>query len=72
MCLWTCHFNAAEANIAKPVCPGFVGPSEEMADTIFVSNLPEDVGEVQLAEHFGAIGLIKVWLYFFILSPPLL
>nr|XP_054918719.1 ribosomal large subunit pseudouridine synthase B-like isoform X3 [Dermacentor andersoni] len=35
-------------------------PSEEMADTIFVSNLPEDVGEVQLAEHFGAIGLIKI------------
>ncbi|KAK8764922.1 hypothetical protein V5799_032470, partial [Amblyomma americanum] len=39
---------------------GFVGPSEEMADTIFVSNLPEDVGEMQLAEHFGAIGLIKI------------
>ncbi|KAL1414315.1 hypothetical protein MTO96_007560 [Rhipicephalus appendiculatus] len=36
------------------------GPSEEMADTIFVSNLPEDIGEVQLAEHFGAIGLIKI------------
>uniref|UniRef100_A0A6M2CVH2 Putative rna-binding protein fus n=1 Tax=Rhipicephalus microplus TaxID=6941 RepID=A0A6M2CVH2_RHIMP len=36
------------------------GPSEEMADTIFVSNLPEDVGEIQLAEHFGAIGLIKI------------
>ncbi|XP_049270552.1 uncharacterized protein LOC119389953 isoform X4 [Rhipicephalus sanguineus] len=35
-------------------------PSEEMADTIFVSNLPEDVGEIQLAEHFGAIGLIKI------------
>ncbi|KAH6933782.1 hypothetical protein HPB50_018261 [Hyalomma asiaticum] len=38
----------------------FHGPSEEMADTIFVSNLPEDVGEIQLAEHFGAIGLIKI------------
>lgn len=39
---------------------GFLGPSEEMADTIFVSNLPEDVSENHLAEHFGAIGLIKV------------
>ncbi|EEC20376.1 RNA binding protein, putative [Ixodes scapularis] len=36
------------------------GPSEEMADTIFVSNLPEDVSENHLAEHFGAIGLIKI------------
>ncbi|KAH8042190.1 hypothetical protein HPB51_021274 [Rhipicephalus microplus] len=56
-----------EAEVASRAIQGIVdrntvvrGPSEEMADTIFVSNLPEDVGEIQLAEHFGAIGLIKI------------
>ncbi|UYV68396.1 FUS [Cordylochernes scorpioides] len=33
---------------------------EEQKDTIFVSGLPEDVGETDLAEHFGSIGVIKI------------
>ncbi|XP_076334174.1 uncharacterized protein LOC143238106 isoform X3 [Tachypleus tridentatus] len=52
---------------------GYGGPEAElMVDTIFVSGLPEDVTEQQLAEHFGCIGLIKmdrrtgkpkIWIY---------
>lgn len=33
---------------------------EEMPDTVFVSGLPDDVEEGQLADFFGAIGIIKV------------
>lgn len=41
-------------------------------DTIFVSGLPEDTTDEQLAEHFGQIGIIKydkkndckkIWIY---------
>lgn len=41
-------------------------------DTIFVSGLPEDTTEAQLAEYFGQIGIIKfdkkndcpkIWIY---------
>lgn len=41
-------------------------------DTIFISGLPDDATEDQLAEHFGQIGLIKydkkndckkIWIY---------
>lgn len=30
-----------------------------MEDTIYISNLPQDVTEEKLAEHFGSIGIIK-------------
>lgn len=41
-------------------------------DTIFISGLPEDTTEEQLAEHFGQIGIVKfdkknncpkIWIY---------
>lgn len=28
-------------------------------DTIYITNLPQDVTEEKLAEHFGSIGIIK-------------
>ncbi|CAO3690805.1 unnamed protein product [Rhizopus microsporus] len=43
-----------------------------MEDTIYISNLPQDVTEEKLAEHFGSIGIIKtdkklrkpkIWIY---------
>ncbi|XP_077995332.1 uncharacterized protein LOC144448872 isoform X11 [Glandiceps talaboti] len=33
---------------------------EQQEDTIFVSGLDPSVGELQLAEHFGQIGIIKI------------
>ncbi len=33
---------------------------ETQEDTIFIQNLPKDVTESSLAEHFGGIGVIKV------------
>jgi RNA-binding protein len=34
--------------------------TEEVQDTVFVSGLPEDATEAQIAEYFGSIGVIKV------------
>ena len=33
-------------------------------DTVFIQNLPKDVSEATLAEHFGGIGVIKVRVHF--------
>ena len=33
---------------------------EDQTDTIFVSGLPDDVDENELARFFGSIGIIKV------------
>ena len=33
---------------------------ETQEDTVFIQNLPKDVTEQMLAEHFGGIGVIKV------------
>lgn len=33
---------------------------EQQQDTVFVSGLPDDVTEEEIASHFGAIGLIKI------------
>ena len=33
---------------------------ETQEDTVFIQNLPKDVTEQTLAEHFGGIGVIKV------------
>jgi RNA recognition motif-containing protein len=30
-----------------------------MEDTIYISNLPQEVTEEKLASHFGSIGIIK-------------
>lgn len=38
--------------------------TEEVQDTVFVSGLPEDATEAQIAEYFGSIGVIKVWKIF--------
>ena len=32
---------------------------ENQEDTVFIQNLPKDVTEQMLAEHFGGIGVIK-------------
>lgn len=29
-------------------------------DTVYITNLPQDVTEEKLAEHFGSIGIIKI------------
>ncbi|XP_064461451.1 uncharacterized protein LOC135371278 isoform X4 [Ornithodoros turicata] len=71
------HLVVTEADKVAPGCTEIgedvvVTRPEEMTDTIFVSNLPEDVAESQLSEHFGSIGLIKldkktgknkIWIY---------
>lgn len=50
----------------------FISLVEEQNDTVFVSGLPEDTTEVQLADYFGSIGIVKmdkktgkhkVWIY---------
>ncbi len=33
---------------------------ETQQDTIFIQNLPKEIGEQGLADHFGGIGVIKV------------
>ncbi|KAG0171951.1 hypothetical protein DFQ28_010585 [Apophysomyces sp. BC1034] len=33
---------------------------QKMADTIYISNLPQDVDEEKLAAHFGSIGVLKI------------
>lgn len=37
---------------------------ETQEDTVFIQNLPKDVSEATLAEHFGGIGVIKVRVHF--------
>ncbi|KAL0086511.1 hypothetical protein J3Q64DRAFT_1740393 [Phycomyces blakesleeanus] len=46
---------------------------QKQADTIYISNLPQDVDEEKLAAHFGSIGVLKIdrktrkpkiWIYF--------
>ena len=36
------------------------GDMQSQPDTIFVQGLPTEVGEREIAAHFGAIGVIKV------------
>lgn len=33
---------------------------QKIDDTIYISNLPQDVTEEKLAAHFGSIGIIKI------------
>ncbi|KAF7721487.1 hypothetical protein EC973_004644, partial [Apophysomyces ossiformis] len=46
---------------------------QKIADTIYISNLPQDVDEEKLAAHFGSIGVLKIdrktrkpkiWIYY--------
>ncbi len=46
--------------------PSFLSTLDPMADdpmqdTIFISGLPDDVSEEELAVHFGMIGVVKVY-----------
>ncbi|RWS28258.1 RNA-binding protein cabeza-like protein [Leptotrombidium deliense] len=57
----------------KSICSNINDISiEEQNDTVFVSGLPEEITEGQIAEYFGAIGVIKtdkrtgkpkIWMY---------
>jgi len=38
----------------------FGGAADQQQDTVFVSGLPEDVTDDQIAEFFGSIGIIKI------------
>lgn len=38
---------------------------QQFPDTIFVQGLAEDVSEETLAQHFGAIGKLKVWCHLY-------
>ncbi|CAG2121662.1 unnamed protein product, partial [Medioppia subpectinata] len=45
---------------------GFGGPGDHYGqqdmnqDTVFISGLPDDISEDQLASHYGSIGMIKI------------
>ena len=41
----------------------YTGKGAPSNGTIYVSNLPEGTDDSMLAEHFGTIGLLKVWVF---------
>ncbi|KAI9025157.1 hypothetical protein CLU79DRAFT_76910 [Phycomyces nitens] len=59
--------------IDRSRCPAMEDGIQKQADTIYISNLPQDVDEEKLAAHFGSIGVLKIdrktrkpkiWIYF--------